>query len=113
MNNFEKCEGRLRSRLLPLLVYVISMFISVLIVSSHFTFLVSLMRSFRLVPASIVSSLKGSASNSSGVRPDMYQAHTRTRSLKDLYAIDDGKAREVMPLSRLVVKVSQLAFLKL
>ena len=41
------------------------------------------------------------------------QAHTRTRSLKDLYAFDDGEVREVMPVSRLVVKVSQLAFLKL
>ena len=35
------------------------------IVSSHFCFLVSLMWSFRLAPASIVSSLKGSASYSS------------------------------------------------
>ena len=35
------------------------------IVSSHLCFLVSLMWSFRLVPASIVSSLKGSASYSS------------------------------------------------
>ena len=34
------------------------------IVSSHIRFLVSLMWSFRLVPASIVSSLKGSASYS-------------------------------------------------
>ena len=41
------------------------------------------------------------------------QAHTRTRSLKDLYAFDDGEAREVMPLSRLVVTFSQLVFLKL
>ena len=41
------------------------------------------------------------------------QAHARTRPLEDLYAFDDGEAREVMPLSRLVVKVSQLAFLKL
>ena len=89
------------------------------IVSSHFCFLVSLMWSFRLAPASIVSALKGSASYSSGqcfrssadsgVRPDMYlvlqprgmhlRAHTRTRSLKDLYAFHDGEAREVMPLS--------------
>ena len=63
------------------------------------------------------------SSHDYGVRPDMYlarqprgmhlQAHTRTRSLKDLYAFDDGEAREVMPVSRLVVKVSQLAFLKL
>ena len=60
------------------------------------------------------------SSQDSGVRHDMYlaqqprgmhlQAHTRTRSLKDLYAFDDGEAREVMPLSRLVAKVSQLAF---
>ena len=52
------------------------------IVSSHFCFLVSLMWSFRLEPALIVSSLKGSASYSSwkcfrsspdsGVMPDMY-----------------------------------------
>ena len=41
------------------------------------------------------------------------RAHTLTRSLKDLYAFHDGEAREVMPLSRVVVKVSQLAFLKL
>ena len=41
------------------------------------------------------------------------RAHTRTRSLKDLYDFHDGEAREVMPLARVVVKVSQLAFLKL
>ena len=63
------------------------------------------------------------SSQDSGVRPDTYltqhprgmhlQAHTRTRSLKDLYAFDDGEAIEVMPLSRLVVTFPQLAFLKL
>ena len=41
------------------------------------------------------------------------RTHTRTRSLKDLYAFHDVEAREVIPLSRVVVKVSQLAFLKL
>ena len=41
------------------------------------------------------------------------RAHTRTRSLKDFYAFHAGEAREVMPLSRVEVKVSQLAFLKL
>ena len=41
------------------------------------------------------------------------QAHTRTRSLKDLYEFHDDEAREVMPLSRVVVNVSQLAILKL
>ena len=38
-----------------------------------------------------------------------FRAHPRTRSLKG-YAVHDGEAREVMPLSRVVVKVSQLAF---
>ena len=33
--------------------------------------------------------------------------------MKDLYAFHDGEAREVMPLSREVVNVSIMAFLKL
>ena len=60
------------------------------------------------------------SSQDSGVRPDMYlarqpsgmhlQAHIRTRSLKDVYAFDDGEAREVMPLSRLVLKFPSWPF---
>ena len=47
------------------------------------------------------------------VRQPCGRAHTRTRSLDDLHAFHDGEAREVMPLSRVVLKVSQLACLKL
>ena len=41
------------------------------------------------------------------------RAHTRTRSLHDWHAFHDGEAREVMLLSRVVLKVSQLACFKL
>ena len=39
------------------------------------------------------------------------RAHTRTRSLKDVYAFHDGEEREVMPSSRIVMTDSQMAFL--